>query len=454
MLLARLSVALLLVVVVAAAALLAISWRSEIGSIARPDPAGFDPELVAQGAVLSAAGNCMLCHTEEGGAAYAGGYAVETPYGDIYGTNITPDEETGIGTWSEAAFLRSMHEGVDREGRHLYPAFPYTHYTRVTEDDVRAIYAYFMTREPVRAEAPAPEVPFPFTFRPLLAGWKLLFFEEGRFQPAAERDAEWNRGAYLAEGLGHCSACHTPRNALGDERQDRLYDGGEAEGWHGPALNDLAPGPVPWTAEALMAYLREGHHPHHGLAAGPMAPITRELATIPEEDVAAMAVYFDDLTGLAEEAEVEAALAFAREREYEVATLPEATRQAEPGSGAAIFAGACASCHVTGSPVIPFGELTPLALTTAISGPDPRNLIHIILDGIQPPPGHAGLHMPGFAGVLDDRQILALAAYTRERFSNRQPWDDLEERVRQVLDDRDAVRGETAEMVAAEGEGK
>jgi mono/diheme cytochrome c family protein len=182
-----------------------------------------------------------------------------------------------------------------------------------------------------------------------------------------------------------------------------------------------------------------------------LAPITLELARVPEEDVAAIAVYFDDLTGPAEEEAVEAAIAFAREREYEVATLQEVAREAEPGSGASIFVGACASCHVSGSPVIPFGELTPLALTTAVSGPDPRNLIHVILDGIQPPPGQPGLHMPGFAGALDDGQLLALAGYMREHFSDRGPWDNLEDRLREVLDDRDAARGETAEMAAAEG---
>src|SRR5688500_2049759 len=209
--------------------LAAFAWRSEIPAEEVAEATQFDPALIEKGAQLAAVGNCIACHTVPGSKAFAGGLAVPTPFGTIYSTNITPDPETGIGRWSETAFIRAMREGVDREGNHLYPAFPYDHYTRVTDEDNSALYAYLMTREPVAATSPENELRFPLGFLPLLAGWKLLFFEEGVFQPNPEQSEEWNRGAYLAEGLGHCGSCHTPRNRLGALDEDRHYAGGEAE---------------------------------------------------------------------------------------------------------------------------------------------------------------------------------------------------------------------------------
>ncbi|WP_409189757.1 hypothetical protein [Bradyrhizobium sp. RDM4] len=217
------------------------AWRPEIPAIAPAPPSSFDPELVRRGARLAAVGNCNTCHTRTGGPSFAGGLRIPTQFGSIYTTNITPDAETGIGLWSEAAFQRAMHDGVDRLGRHLYPAFPYDHFTHVTEEDVRALYAYFMTRQPVHATPRANDLRFPYNQRILLAGWKLLFFRKGGFQPDERHDGRWNRGAYLVEGLSHCGGCHTPRNALGAERGNHAYDGGAAEGWTAYALDVDSP---------------------------------------------------------------------------------------------------------------------------------------------------------------------------------------------------------------------
>ena len=199
----------------------ALAWWPAIAPIDPPARESFSPALVAKGEALAGAGFCAECHTAKGGEIYAGGYAMATPFGVIYSTNITPDPETGIGTWSEAAFARAMHEGVARDGSHLFPAFPYDHFTKVSDDDVEALYAYFMTRPPVRATAPANTIPFPFNIRCLQEGWKILFFRARRFEPVAGKSEAWNRGAYLALGLSHCGACHTPRNLLGAEKAGR-----------------------------------------------------------------------------------------------------------------------------------------------------------------------------------------------------------------------------------------
>src|SRR5688572_16502185 len=200
----RLLLAFLLILLIAITLFVAFSWRGEIAPGETPARASFDTALINRGASLAAIGDCVACHTAPGGKAYAGGYPLKTPFGTIHGTNITPDPETGIGRWSETAFLRAMREGVDREGRHLYPAFPYDHFTLLSDDELKALYAFVMTREPVRAETPANDVVFPLNARMLLAGWKLLFFNQRAYQPEPAQGNDWNRGAYLVQGLGHC----------------------------------------------------------------------------------------------------------------------------------------------------------------------------------------------------------------------------------------------------------
>src|SRR3954467_9765062 len=196
----------------------AVTWRPAIAAIEPPAPQSFDSALVKRGRDLAAMGNCNDCHSARGGRSFAGGVAVPTPFGTIYSSNITPDAATGIGRWSEAAFQRAMHSGVDRDGRHLYPTFPYDHFTNVTDEDDKALYAFLMTRPRVNAPARANQLSFPYDQRLVIAGWKLLFLRHGSWQPDGTKSAEWNRGGYLVEGLAHCGSCHTPRNGLGAEQ--------------------------------------------------------------------------------------------------------------------------------------------------------------------------------------------------------------------------------------------
>src|SRR5882757_8802647 len=280
-----------------AVAAFAIVWRPAIAAVEPPGPLAFDAALVKRGRDLAAIGNCNDCHTVRGGRNFAGGLPVPTPFGTIFSSNITPDAETGIGRWSEAAFRRAMRSGVNREGQHLYPTFPYDHFTNVSDADDNALYAFLMTRQPIYATPRANELSFPLDQRPVIAGWKLLFLRRETYQPDAAKSAEWNRGAYLVEGLAHCGACHTPRNALGAERVSAQFAGGDVDNWHAYAINDKSHSPVPWIAAALYGYLRHGWHPDHGTARGPMAEVVSNLSQVADSDVRAIAVYMADVSG-------------------------------------------------------------------------------------------------------------------------------------------------------------
>jgi mono/diheme cytochrome c family protein len=393
---------------------------------ARP---AFDAALVARGARLAAIGNCAACHTRAGGKPFAGGLALATPFGTIYSTNITPDADTGIGWWTGEDFQRAMREGIDRAERHLYPAFPYDHFTRVNDADIAALYAFIVTRDPERAEVPANRLRFPAGFRPAIAAWKALYFEPGVYRPDPQHSAEWNRGAYLAEGLGHCGACHTPRNALGAEERQHALGGGDAEGWHASSLTQTSPAPVPWTVEQLVVYLRTGHEAQHGIAAGPMAPVVRNLAAVAPDDVRAIAIY------IASRMRSEGANVPGR-ADSGLSAVRLATTDASAavsGEGATIFAGACANCHSEAPPAAEHTSApVALGLTTSLNAPDPRNAIHITLEGLWPDAGERGALMPGFAGELTDRQVIALVDYLRMRFTDRPAWTDVPERVREI----------------------
>ncbi|MGK9233942.1 cytochrome c [Inquilinus limosus] len=405
-------------------AALAYAWRPEIAAIPTPPASSFDPALVGKGAELALIGDCRTCHTAPGGRVYAGGLAMPTPFGTIYSTNITPDRETGIGAWSEEAFRRAMREGVDREGRHLYPAFPYDHFTRVSDQDIQALYAFFMSREPVAAKAPANDLPFPINIRLVLAGWKLLFFRERRLEPDPARDDDWNRGRYLVEGLGHCGACHTPRNLMGAEETSRAFQGGEAEGWHAYALGPASKAPVPWTAAALERYLAEGFDPQHGMARGPMAPVVANLGGVPRQEVAAMATYLASLGQPQGESTAQQAAAAAAPSVPQSAGIQVPTPSDGAQPGARIYGSTCASCHASGRP-LPLGAV-PLSLSTAVAGESPENLINLILDGIPAANGVAAPIMPGFGAVMTDRQIADLARYLRSHLAGQPDWPDLD----------------------------
>jgi len=385
-------------------------------SVAQVDvPKSFPREQVVKGAELAHIGNCMSCHTAEGGKPYAGGTPLKTPFGTIYGTNITPDAETGIGGWPLEAFSRAMREGLDREGRHLFPAFPYDHFTKLTDEDVAALYAFIMTREPVKAENRRNGVPIP---RAAVGIWKSRYFTPGRFQPDPARSAEWNRGAYLVEGLGHCGACHTPRNSLGAEKKDQAFAGGEVEGWHAPALDSASPSPVPWTVEAMQAYLHNGIADLHPISAGPMVDVVHGLSQVSDDALRAISVYTVSLDKRSDEE---------RRRAREAAL--ERARTAVALKGHAVYDGACADCHNRGREQE--GGALQLPLGTALTIPTPRNLAYIIRDGILPHEGERGGWMPPYAGALTDEQLTDLLIYLRA-LSGRPAWADVAGEVRKL----------------------
>lgn len=437
-----------IIAVVVAGAILIVAFfawarHPAIDPIAPPDPHGLDTALVRRGAQLAALGNCNTCHTAPGRKSFAGGVAVATPFGTIYSTNITPDPETGIGNWSEAAFRRSMREGVDRAGRHLYPAFPYDHFTLLTDEDDHALYAYLMSRDPVRAVAAHNELRFPFNLRIALATWKLLFLRKGPFEPVASGSETWNRGAYLVEGLAHCGACHTPRNRLGAENKNDRFGGGEAEGWTAYALNHASPAPVPWDVDALYAYLRNGWQRVHGLARGPMAPVIDNLGVASDADVRAIAIYIASMSGTpTPERRRKADELLARTGVHGPDSTPVSgdsttTTQAAKvnGSGAdmggMIYQSACAVCHESGRP-LPFGGMD-LALSTAMQGPNPINVINVVLAGLPAAEGERSPIMPGFAGALSEAQLADLIVYLRAHFSDKGPWTDVAKHVRDAM---------------------
>lgn len=389
------------------------------------DRGGFNAALVAKGASLATIGNCATCHTREGGKPFAGGVALSTPFGTIYSTNITPDADTGIGRWTRADFLRAMHEGIDPSGRHLYPAFPYTHFTLMTDADVGALYAFVMTRDPERADVPPNRLKFPANYRPLIAAWNAIYFKSGVYQPDPAHGAEWNRGAYLVEGLGHCGACHTPRNAAGAEEKRSDLGGGEAERWYATSLREDSPAPVPWTVDQLFDYLRTGDERQHGVAAGPMAAVDHDLGRAAPEDVRAIAVYVAS--------RMRSQAGDGRERPGRVPpSAAESVATADAvAEGEAVFSGACASCHVERANP---GAAAPVALglTTSMNAPDPRNAIHVTLEGLWPEPGERGAIMPAFASVLTDRQLAALLVYLRAHFTDKPPWGNVPERVAEI----------------------
>ncbi len=403
-----------------------LPWRS-IAPITRPDPSVYSAATIARGRQLAALGDCAICHTAVNGAINAGGRALETPFGTIYSTNITPDAETGIGAWSYPAFERAMRNGIHRDGRHLYPAFPYPHFAKTTDADLQALYAYLMAQTPVRAEGPTTTLAFPFNLRPLMAGWNALFHQTGAFEADATQSADWNRGAYLVEGLGHCGACHSPRNAFGAEKAGAYLAGGFAEGWEAPPLTSLSQAPIPWSEDELFAYLRTGESRFHGVAAGPMAPVVKELASLPDQDIRAMAVYLSSFNAKTISRPDHDALA---------ARLESATGTrvvSASAKGARLYEGACAVCHqVGGAPL--FGSRPSLALNSNLHSAVPDNLIQVILHGIASPVSSDLGYMPGFRDSLSTDQVTELVSYLRQQFApGKPPWADVHAAVSRAM---------------------
>ncbi|WP_438392297.1 c-type cytochrome [Caballeronia sp. DA-9] len=366
-----------------------------------------DPDLVQRGAQLAAVGDCIVCHTASGGAPFAGGLPIHTPFGTLYSTNITPDTKTGIGAWTLDAFVQAMRRGKSSDGHLLYPAFPYVHFTHMTDADIASVYAFMMSRTPVQATAPANKLIFPLNFRPLLAVWNLLYLHADTPEPMSRtQDPQLDRGRYLVDGLGHCAACHTPLNVFGAEKKDRTFDGAVIDGWDAPSLKTLLGASTPWTREQLSTYLRTGVASEHGAAAGPMLPVTRSLANASQADVEAMAAYI-----------------------MSIQTPPPAAPAARVASGASLqqagatlFEASCAACHAAHAPMNVVGGRPLLSLSTSVNSDSPRNLVRVMLDGLPAQGSKASVSMPPFAGMLTDAQIADLANYLRAQYSNRTPW--------------------------------
>jgi nicotinate dehydrogenase subunit B len=389
--------------VTAVAALL--GWRPAIAPVNATSAALYTPETIERGRVLAALGNCTICHTAEGGQRNAGGRWMETPFGRVATTNLTPDPATGIGTWSFSAFQRAMREGISRDGRHLYPAFPYTSFAKTTDDDLQALYAYLMSQPAVNKATPEPEMRFPFNVRPLMAGWNALFHDPTPYKPEPAQGALWNRGAYLVNGLGHCGACHTARNALGAEKRDKasFLGGAMVDGWEAYPLTTQSPAPIPWNEQSLFDYLRRGYSREHGVATGPMAPVIQDLAALPDEDIRAMAHYL---------------ASFNPQPGPDTPTVTQVLARAQsaaavPSEGQRLFDQACGACHHAGDGPQTLGLNIPLSLSTKVNSPRTDSLERIIREGVQHPVHRDVGFMAPFGAALDERQVKLLMEHLR-----------------------------------------
>ena len=366
-----------------------------------------DPALIERGAYLARAGNCAGCHTARGGAPYAGGFGIPTPFGTVYASNLTPDAETGIGDWTSDDFWRAMHNGRAKDGRFLYPAFPYTNYTHVTRADSDALYAYLRALEPVHQANREHALRFPYNMQFMLAGWRALFFEPGVYQADTQQSDEWNRGAYLVSGLGHCSACHAARNALG--ATDDALNGGPMpmQGWYAPSLHRASEASVAhWKTEDIVALLRDGVAPQ-GSALGPMAEVVHDSTQhLSGDDLAAMATYL-------------AALPVEEEAPRQSVGVSEGAF----ARGERIYAQRCADCH--GKRGEGVKDMYPaLAGNRAVVMTPADNVIRAVLSGGFPPstaknPRPYG--MPPYATLLNDEETAAVISYIRNAWDNRAP---------------------------------
>jgi mono/diheme cytochrome c family protein len=354
---------------------------------------------VEKGRYLATAADCVACHTiQNGGKPFAGGRAIETPFGNITSPNITPDAETGIGSWSDEQFDNAVRNGMRPDGRRLYPAMPFTSYTKMSHDDVVAIRAYLNTVEPVRHPVIANTLPFPFNIRASMRVWDALYFRPGEFKPDPQKPADWNRGAFLVEGPGHCAACHTPKSFLGGDKSDQYLRGSYLQGWFAPNItDDERVGVGQWSSDDIVAYLKTGHN-RVSAATGPMAEeIEHSTSKLKNEDLAAMAAYLKSLPGSADS--------------------PPPLKADDPVmvAGQAIYRDQCAACHQIDGKGVP--RLFPsLADSSGVRSRDATTLIRIVLRGARSvatkqEPTAPG--MPSFGRQLNDEQIAAVVSYVR-----------------------------------------
>jgi len=365
--------------------------------------------LIQKGEYLARAGDCVACHTNPEGKEFAGGRPMPTPFGALYSPNITPDEETGIGAWSSDEFYRMMHSGVSRDGSLLYPAMPFASYTKVTRADSDAIYAYLMSVQPVKQKNRPHELRFPFNKRELLIGWRTLYFKEGEFQPDPTQSEQWNRGAYLVEGLGHCSMCHTAINALGGSKESKEFEGGMIpnQNWYAPSLtSNREAGLGDWELKDIADLLQVGVS-KRATVYGPMAEVVyNSLQYMTDADAEAMAVYLKSLP----------------KRDADALPTSQA-RLVQPSimeGGRKIYEQQCSICHGGDGKGHP-PAYPPLAGNTSITMASPVNSIRMVLNGGYAPgtkknPRPHG--MPPFSHILDDEQVAAVVTYIRVAWEN------------------------------------
>ena len=392
----------------AALAMLALLTGSGRPVIAAP--AG-DHDLVAKGEYLAHAGDCIACHTNPGGVLFAGGFPMATPFGTIYSSNITPDKETGIGGWTADDFYGAMHTGRFPDGGLIYPAMPFASYTKVTREDCDAIFAYLRSVPSVHQPNRPNDLRFPFNNRQLILGWRTLFFQEGEYQPDPTKSVEWNRGAYLVEGLGHCSMCHTPINALGGSSESQAFEGGliPMQNWYAPSLtSNKEAGLGEWSIQEIVDLLRTGVS-HRGAVYGPMAEVTYDsLQYLNDADVRAMAVYLKSLGQ-------------GNPLAPELSGIPAPESSLLMSFGQTVYTTHCASCHAVDGRGMP-PDYPPLASNPSILMESSVNPIRMVLNGGFPP-GTAGnpmpYGMPPFAQTLSDDEVAAVVTYIRAAWGNR-----------------------------------
>lgn len=355
------------------------------------------------GRYLAAAADCSACHTAHNGAAFAGGVAIPTPFGSVVSSNITPDKDTGIGSWTDAEFDAAVREGRRPDGSRLYPAMPYPYYRKMTREDVLAIRAYLETVPSARYAAQETHLPFPFNIRALIRVWNAMYFSDQPFKSDPGRSAEWNRGAYLVQGAGHCAACHTPKGVLGGDHGDEPLQGYALKGWFAPNItDDKALGLGAWSESDIVHYLRSGHN-RIAAASGPMAEVVEDSSSaLQDSDLLAIARYLKSKHTQTSQA------------------APLAATDPAMMAGAAIYQDVCSACHQSNGKGVAY-LIPDLAAASSVSSREPTSIISVLLHGAQSAATATeptGASMPAFGRQLTNTQIAAVVTYIRNSWGH------------------------------------
>jgi mono/diheme cytochrome c family protein len=379
-----------------------------------------EAQLIKHGEYVARAGDCIACHSAAHGKPFAGGLPLETPLGNIISTNITPSKTNGIGNYTYAQFSEAVRHGVRADGANLYPAMPYTSYAKITDGDMKALYAFMMKGvAPVDESPEKTDLPFPFGIRMSMGVWNAMFLQKDAFKPDRTKSAEWNRGAYLVQGLAHCSTCHSPRNLMMAEDASRELGGGVVGTWHAPNITpDVNSGVGSWSEADLVAYMKTGQAEGKAQAAGPMAEaVDNSLRHLSDADLQAMAVYIKSIPAIHDAADQQSAASFGQEHD----ATDEVRGHAWPEdknklSGAQLYDGYCASCHQAK------GEgangLPSLFHNTALGHANTDNLVMVMLDGVKHTEDSPEVLMPGFADLMTDQQMATLGNYVLTNYGN------------------------------------